>query len=80
LWGTGPAGIKQLNEAIMQRVSVQMGDIKKLVIANRQSLEIIKTKSDRVVATTDAMKRIISAFYCSIFLRRILKKTTHATH
>lgn len=54
----GPAGVKQLNEEILHRLSSQLGEIKKLVTANRQSLETIKTRTDRVVATTDAIKRL----------------------
>ncbi len=56
----GPFGVKQLNDELMQRVSGQLSELKRLVRENREPLEVIKTKTDRVVTCTEAIKRLKS--------------------
>jgi hypothetical protein len=56
----GPSGIKQLLAEINGCIGGQMGEIKKLIIANRVSLDMIRKQTGNTSVVADALRRLTS--------------------
>lgn len=54
----GPYGIRLLNETLMWHVGSQVGELKKLVFANKDTLEALRTNFDKPDVMKDLAKRL----------------------
>ncbi len=59
----GPYGIQHLGERLMEQVSAQVKEIRKLVELNQDTLLALHTNRDKPDVFNDLMKRLKSMLY-----------------
>eukprot|EP00053_Salpingoeca_punica_P016483 m.155851 g.155851 ORF g.155851 m.155851 type:complete len:1117 (+) comp16973_c0_seq1:63-3413(+) len=54
----GPFGVRQLNEVLLTNVVAQLAEIKKLALANRDALGVIKTRTEEAQVCDEALRNL----------------------
>eukprot|EP00054_Salpingoeca_dolichothecata_P025344 m.177028 g.177028 ORF g.177028 m.177028 type:complete len:1122 (-) comp25321_c1_seq2:184-3549(-) len=67
----GPYGVKQLNDGLLFRLSKHVGEIKKIVQANRENLDVLKNKTEMPTTSSDALRRLKEVDECSFHLIQV---------